>query len=310
MPTSRRDVLTGLTGAAAAAFLPSPAAHAATEPHRLKVGSVELTVLSDGHLRVPVGFQLPNTAPEQVDALFRENQLDPPRQFAPATNVVLARTGDELVLIDAGAGSEFQDTAGKLAENLEAAGIDREAITKVVFTHGHADHLWGAIDEFDDSLHFPNATYVISPAEWDFWLSPDAHVRMPAFMQSMARRNARILKRIEPTLERRGANDTLASGLSFMPALGHTPGHMAILVDGGREQILIAGDALTHAQISFQRPDWHIASDADPDAAVQTRKRLLEQLAADRMQLIGFHLPWPGLGGVERDGTGHRFVPS
>ena len=89
---------------------------------------------------------------------------------APAqTNAVLVKTGNERVLIDAGSGPNFQPTAGKLQENLEAAGIAPEQITKVVFTHAHADHLWGAIDDFGDGDRFPNASYVISAAEWDFW---------------------------------------------------------------------------------------------------------------------------------------------
>ena len=73
------------------------------------------------------------------------------------------------MLIDAGSGPNFQPTAGKLLENLEAAGIAPESITKVVFTHAHADHLWGAIDDFGDGDRFPNASYVISAPEWDFW---------------------------------------------------------------------------------------------------------------------------------------------
>jgi glyoxylase-like metal-dependent hydrolase (beta-lactamase superfamily II) len=121
-----------------------------------------------------------------------------------------------VVLIDAGSGSSFQETAGKLAENLEAAGIDRAGVTAVVFTHAHADHLWGAIDDFDDSERFPNARYVISVGEWDFWTAPGAGSRMPDFMQGMARGSARILKRLEPKMERRRGGDTVAPGLSFV----------------------------------------------------------------------------------------------
>ena len=149
---------------------------------------------------------------------------------APAqTNVTLVKTGSELVLIDAGSGPKFQPTAGKLSENLEAAGIDPAKITKVVFTHGHADHLWGAIDDFDDGERFPNASYVISAAEWDFWTDP-RYRSHACRIGSRAWRigSARILKRIEHKIERRKARRTVAPGLTYVGTAGHTPGHMAV----------------------------------------------------------------------------------
>jgi hypothetical protein len=52
-----------------------------------------------------------------------------------------------------------------------------------------------------------------------------------------------------------------------------------------------------------------VVSDHDHDRAAATRRRLLDQLATDRLPLVGYHLPWPGHGMVERDGTAYRFVP-
>ena len=70
-------------------------------------------------------------------------------------------------------------TAGKLAEYLEAAGIDPKAVTKVVFTHAHPDHLWGTLDDFDGEPMFANASYAISAAEWSFWMAQDVALRLP-----------------------------------------------------------------------------------------------------------------------------------
>jgi glyoxylase-like metal-dependent hydrolase (beta-lactamase superfamily II) len=287
-----------------------PSARAATAPHAIRVGDIAIDVISDGHLDIPVAFQLPRTPGGEVDALFKADGVETPRQFASPTNVSLVKTADELVLIDAGSGSTFQAAAGKLAENMEAAGIDRESVTKVVFTHAHADHLWGVIDDFDDSERFPNASYVISGAEWDFWTHPDALSRMPDTLQGMARGTQRILKRIESKIERREAGDTLAPGLTYLDAKGHTPGHMAVLVESNNERLLIGGDALTHSIVSFARPDWPWGSDFDQEVGVGTRRRLLDQLSGERLSLIGFHLPWPGRGYVERSSGAYRFVPA
>lgn len=303
----RRRLLLGAGALGAAAWLPQNA-RAATTPYRRKVGSIELTVISDGVLNVPLSFALPETPTAEAAALFTAHNL-PATGPQPQTNVSLIKAGDELVLIDAGSGANFQPTAGKLAENMEAAGIDPGAVTKVVFTHGHADHLWGALDDFDDSERFPKASYVIAAAEWDFWTDPNTAANAPDWLKGMARGSARILKRIEGKIERRKSGDAVAPGLSYVNTAGHTPGHMAVLVESERERLLIAGDVLSNSAVSFAKPEWRMGSDYDRDRGVITRQRVLDQLAADRMPFVGFHLPWPGHGRVERRGAAYRFVP-
>jgi hypothetical protein len=45
-----------------------------------------------------------------------------------------------------------------------------------------------------------------------------------------------------------------------------------------------------------------------PDQAIATRRKMLDRLATDRSKLIGFHLPYPGVGTVERKDAAYRFV--
>lgn len=303
----RRRVLTGLCAALSASVFPAPHARAAVAPFRRKVGAIEAMVISDGILNVPLSFSLPDTPPAEAAALFSSLGF-PPDGPQRHTNVSLVKTGNEVVLIDAGSGSNFQPTAGKLADNFEAAGIDPENVTKVVFTHAHADHLWGAIDEFEE-FRFPKASYVIAAAEWDFWIDPNTAGRMPDAFKGMALGSQRILKRLEAKLERRKAGDTLAPGLSYVEAVGHTPGHMGVMVENGGDHLLISGDTMNNVAASFAKPEWRDGADLDHDRSVTTRKRLLDRLATDQIPLIAFHLPWPGHGTVERRGGGYRFIP-
>jgi glyoxylase-like metal-dependent hydrolase (beta-lactamase superfamily II) len=303
----RRTLLVGLGAACATALLPATQCFAATAPFARRIGSIEVTVLSDGALNIPLSFMLPETATEKAAALLTANGLPPGGAPVP-TNVTLVKAGGELVLIDAGSGANWQPTAGKLLENLEAAGIDPKTITAVIFTHCHADHLWGVLDDFEDSARFPAARYIVPAQEWDFWSRPDNPVRIPDWLQGMARGSARVLKRIEARVERRKPGDPLVPGLSYVATTGHTPGHMSVMVEDGNERLLVGGDALAHPAISFARPDWRFGSDYDRDQGVATRKRLLDQLAGDRMPMIGFHLPYPGHGVVERNGLAYRFV--
>ena len=304
----RRAVLGGLGAAAVAGLVGrSDGARAALAPVTYKVGNAEVMIVSDGTLNVPLSFTLPETLSE-APALFKTHGM--PEGGEPIqTNVVLVKTGNDLVLIDAGSGPNFQPTAGKLQENLEAAGIAPDKITKIVFTHAHADHLWGVLDDFDDAGRFPNASYVISATEWDFWSDPKTAETVPDWLKGMARGTARILKKIEDKVERRNAGDTVAPGLTYVATPGPPPGHMSVIIDNGGQLLMIGGDVLSNNAISFARPDWRIGSDFDRDRAVTTRKSLLDQLATDKMPLIGFHLAWPGLGMVERSGNAYRLGP-
>ena len=100
-----------------------------------------------------------------------------------------------------GSGDRFMPTAGKLWDNLKAAGIDKGKITKVIFTHGHPDHLWGAVDELDD-LVTAERRAITSPApEWDFWTGDNALRGLPAeragFVTGARRNYAAIKERVK-----------------------------------------------------------------------------------------------------------------
>ena len=198
-------------------------------------------------------------------------------------------------------------TAGKLWDNLKTANIDKAKINKVIFTHGHPDHLWGTVDELDD-LMIPEAMFFVAGAEWDFWHGDNAARGLPperAGFVTGARRNYAAIKDKVKMVK---AGDEIVAGLHIVDTPGHTQGHVSLELAGG-DGLIVGGDVLYHPLISFQHPEWKPAADHVPDQAAATRRTLLDRLAADRSKLIGFHLPYPGAGMVERKGSAYRFVP-
>lgn len=308
---SRRHLLAGagaVTGLAVSGVMPTRLgggipAQAAAQTHTFKLGDFEITVVSDGHLMLPARLAAPD-APEALRnaALAAAGQTGDMSQ--PPTNVTVIKSGSDVILVDAGSGPNFMPTAGKLSANLEAAGISPEQITKVVFTHGHPDHLWGALDDFEENPRFPNAAHLMGATEWDYWISDDAEKGLPADRATFVAAARRNIAGIEAKAERIKAGQEIVPGLRTFDTPGHTQGHISLELASGGETLVVLGDALTHPVISFAHPDWRPAADHVPEQAVETRRKLLDKLATDKSRVIGYHLPFPGIGRVEKTKDG------
>jgi glyoxylase-like metal-dependent hydrolase (beta-lactamase superfamily II) len=305
MNLTRRTLLATSAATVAANVATSALPAFAAAPHTFKHGAFEVTVVSDGHLTLPVSMLAP-TAPQAERAALLQAAGQTAEQYDSPTNITLVRTASDLILVDMGSGDRFMPSAGKLWDNLKAASIDKAKITKVIFTHGHPDHLWGTVDELDD-LVLPDATFYVGAPEWDFWLGDNATRGLPeerAGFVTGARRNYAAIKSKVETYK---AGDDIVTGLRAIFTPGHTQGHMSLEL-AGSESLIVGGDVLTHPLISFAHPEWKPTADHVPDVAVETRKRLLDRMATDRAKLIGFHLPYPGVGTVERKDSAYRFV--
>ncbi|MEQ9328151.1 MAG: MBL fold metallo-hydrolase [Rhodospirillales bacterium] len=308
---SRRAVLggAGLTalglGATAPTGRPLAASAGTAAPARLALGDTEVTVLSDGGLVLPMDLYLPDTPEPEIAALLAPHSM-PTDMVRPDCNLTLLRSGDRVVLFDAGAGPLFQDTAGKLPASLAAAGVDPAEVTVLCFTHAHPDHLWGVLDDFDEPV-FPNARCWMGRAEWDYWRAPATLTTISEARQSFVVGARNRMAAIEDRVELFDAGAEILSGIETVGSFGHTPGHVCFMIHRG-DGLLVVGDAIGNAVISFERPDWHAGSDHDVEQGAATRRRLLDRLTADRTRIVGFHLPYPGIGMVERSGAHYRFA--
>ena len=102
----------------------------------------------------------------------------------------------------------------------------------------------------------------------------------------------------------------LVPGIAALDTNGHTPGHTSHLITSGSGKLLVQADVTAHVALLFVRnPNWQAGGDMDGPQAVATRRKLYDMLAADRVLMSGYHLPFPALGYIEKDGQGYRFNP-
>lgn len=308
---TRRSLLTGAAAGAAMAGIGGnrAGAEASATVHRFAVGAAEITVIADGIMTLPLAFAFPAVTQAEASHVLAAGGL-PDGAVNNAVNVAIVKTGTDVILIDTGAGGDFMPGLGKFADAFERAGFKPEDITKVVFTHAHPDHLWGIIDPLDDGTRFPNAEHFMSAKEFDTWNAPDIEARVGGPFKAAAAGTKRRLKLIAERLTMRRAGDEIAPGVTLLGTPGHTPGHVSVLVTSNGAALLIGGDVLTHSIVSFQKPAWVWGPDMDAATAVATRGRTLDMLANDRIPLLGYHMPWPGLGRVERAAGAYRYLPA
>lgn len=315
-PLDRRRFLAG-SGAAALAMAPVDPARAAAALKRTQVagfyrfmlGDFEITVLSDGAYEIPTTLTGTNVPRAEVQAFLARNFLDPEIRLSHV-NIPLINTGNELILVDVGGGTTWRPTAGKLVENLQAAGYKPEDVDKVILTHGHPDHIWGLIDELDDSPRFPNATYVIAAAEWDFWTTDLAARKMKAAFASFVTGAKKQLMPIAEKTTRIKPGAEIVPGIVSIDTPGHTAGHISLAVSSKGRTLLVSADVITSPHVSLENPHWWPGTDLDPAQGEASRRKFLAQAAADRALVLAYHISFPGLGHVAAQGSVWRWVPA
>lgn len=279
--------------------------------YALKVGDIDVLVVSDGVLPLPTQMLGHNADPADRAAWLNDMFL-PQDAFDWALNVVVVRSGGKTILIDAGLGSDPDlnlPRAGQLIKRLEAAGIDLGSVTDLVLTHMHMDHIGGLlVDGIKERLRKDLRIHVAA-AEVKFWESPDfSHTSMPAgFPDALRSAATRFVIEYGSQLRTFDEEHQVAPGVVVRRTGGHTPGHSVVRVASGGEGLTFAGDAVF--TVGFEQPDWHNGFEHDPEEAARVRVRLLRELAANRDLLVATHMPFPSVGHVAVDGDAFRWVP-
>lgn len=317
---TRRAILAGAAAAAAVAPHALSPARAAAPPtgkqttsfYRYKVGDYELTAILDGVRRSKLDASPARNAKlEDVQAALEASFL-PKDQLGVYFHPTLINTGSKLVLLDTGNGPGGLPATGMTAGNLEASGVDPKTIDIVVISHFHGDHI-GGLRTADGALAYPNAEIKVPAKEWAYWMDDSnmSRAQEGSNILNTHRNVRRILGPVADKVTRYEWGQEVGPGIVALDTNGHTPGHTSFAVTSGPGKVLIQADVTAgFAPLFVANPGWHAGADMDPVQAEQTRRRLYDMLASERMLLSGYHFPFPSLGFIEKVGTGYRLAPA
>src|SRR5215510_9436254 len=239
--------------------------------YALKVGEIDVMVISDGVLHLPTKVLVATADPAARQAVIDQLML-PPEMLDWPLNVVVVRSGGRTILVDTGAGLNSNlPKAGQLTHRLEAAGIDLADLTDVVLTHLHMDHVGGLlVDGVKEQLR-PDLRIHVAAAEVKFWAKPDfSLVSMPeGFPEVLESTAQRFLREYRSHLRTFEEQHEVAPGVFAIRTGGHTPGHSIVRLRSEGDQLTFAGDAVF--QVGFDHPELHNGFEHDPVEAASVR---------------------------------------
>ena len=308
---SRRAVLAGM-------FLPMAAAtpsiaHAQTgasdQPPtfgRFRIGAIQVTAVSDGFLQLPPDLMVGLSSTDYADLLDRSGFRG--NVYTGGVTAYLVETEARRIMIDAGTGPVMGPTLGRFSEALVHLGWAPESIDTIIVTHLHPDHIGGLLQ--GQVSPFTQAELVIHAADRAFWTDNAIKAQFPTDFQGFFDLAAGVLAVFQDRLRIIETETEIAPGLTAVPLPGHTPGHMGVRLNSGPDTVLMWGDIVHAAPIQIPSPGVAVAFDVDPAAAVATRWALFDQVATDRLYVLGSHLPFPSFGMIERRADGYGYVPA
>jgi glyoxylase-like metal-dependent hydrolase (beta-lactamase superfamily II) len=270
------------------------------------IGDFECHAISDGSYNYALHDFFANVSLEEFGAAVGVKQIEGGTVVSPYTCLHIS-DGKHSIMVDAGAGNKVGPTAGKLLENMTGAGLTAADVDAVIITHAHPDHIGGLLDASGRPA-FPKAHYYLWKAELDFWSSDAVYKHAQISWVQLARRQFFVLQQRIIAIEQ---ESEIVPGINCLAAFGHTPGHMALAIGRGEERLYHVSDVAL-SPLHLAHPEWYPKYDVDPAMAIETKRRIFDQAAADGALVFAHHFPpFPALGRVAKrqDADGWTWTP-
>jgi glyoxylase-like metal-dependent hydrolase (beta-lactamase superfamily II) len=268
--------------------------------NRRRIGDVVVTLINDGFEEFSFDILSDNITADEAKALLETANLPPlPRM---TLNVYVVQDGQRTILIDGGDASGHRG-GGRLQYALSAANIEASQIDAILLTHAHPDHV-GGLAGYNETPLFPNAELILHAEELRFWSDDANFLNVREHVHEIRDRALNTFAAYQ-AVTRTVVSGEVLPGITIQPLPGHTPGHSGYLIASGKESVLIWGDIAHWPDIQVPRPDVSLSFDIDRRQAVETRTRLLDQVATDNLLIGGMHLNFPGFIRIRRDGNSY-----
>ena len=266
------------------------------------VGNFKVTALRDGELSLPSEV-LMNLSDEQ----FQQIKADENSKLATSNvNAYLIQTEGKNLLIDSGCRDLFGPTCGFLQDALKEAGLEPNEITDIFLTHLHPDHVAGAINAEGYAV-FENASFKVIDLEYNFWTS-DTFTDSEVNGNDWASLARAALNAYKDKIETISFGKDIIPGVTSVSIPGHTPGHSGFRVDEGNETLIQMGDILHVPYLQLENPSISTVFDVDAEAALKSRKELLDMVSTDKILCTSGHMIQPKFGYIEKSGAGYMVV--
>jgi glyoxylase-like metal-dependent hydrolase (beta-lactamase superfamily II) len=276
--------------------------------YKFEAGGFQCTLFKDCSQTLLQTGSTTHSQPEPLDISLVKWEMNTHREPSPFV-ALLIEAGDKKILVDTGIGRRAGETkikghtyqfSGKLKSLLISQQVDPAMINHIILTHFHPDHIGGIFDE-NGALNFPNARFIASKAEFDYWTSAACNKEDP-LLKYFIKQQIEPLKKDRLTLWT-GSIEAIFPNIRLVNAAGHTPGHLAVGLGRGLDQFLFLSDTFFHPT-HIKNIHWRHHFDFNYLAAQQTRKMLLDWACHENMLAQAFHFDFPGLGYIVKDGNG------
>jgi glyoxylase-like metal-dependent hydrolase (beta-lactamase superfamily II) len=257
---------------------------------------------------------LPKLTPQMLDEsrswMRSPLALDDEDRLVLCFQSYIVRTGRHVILVDSCVGNHkdrpqrplwHMKTDNVFMQGLAEVGLTVNDIDFVLCTHLHVDHVgWNTRLENGRWVPtFPNARYLFSKKELDYWLAENDKTTVPPIADSVI-----------PIVEAKRcdlitSDHSLSDVVSLIPTPGHTIDHYAVTLGKGGRDAVITGD-LIHTPLQAKWTDLAMRIDYDPVQSCATRRTFRETYCDTNTQCCFAHFPSPSRGYVKRWGDGFR----
>jgi glyoxylase-like metal-dependent hydrolase (beta-lactamase superfamily II) len=295
-----------LVGAAQAQGAASPLNPKGLPFHKFKVGDIEVTTVFDGTVMADHNPAfVKNASIDDVKAALKAAGM-PDDKRPNSYTIPIVKIGGRTVMFDSG-NERGGAQGGQLEANMKAAGIDPSSLSAIVVTHFHPDHIFGLMTK-ENAQIYGNTEIIVSESELKYWTDPATAAALPEARRPLAQRVQATLgqwKNVRPV----AAGAEVVPGIKAVATPGHTPGHTSYQMGSGTNTFMVLGDVTNIPAINLKNPGWHIMFDQDAPTAEATRRKVFDQVVADKIVCTGYHWGMPGAGTVQKDGSGYALVP-